>query len=143
MDISKELAAELLSGLKSVKSFAGTAKDFIVEQVPDVLKQIVHWQTVSSLTYTILSIVFLISSTILFVVLLKKFRTLEKNWKGDKYDPNPWALAVVANVLAYLSVALICFLNFLQYLSDFLKVYFAPKVFLIEYLTHIVKSTTK
>lgn len=116
----------LLDTLESTSSGIGKAIDFAAEQIPDVIHQLLMWKFVGSLILFSFS---LILSIISFYLAYKLF----EGKKGTKfYDMEPFG---IFPFLFGLGFSLILFHNL-----DWIKIWVAPKLYLLEYATELVKK---
>jgi hypothetical protein len=109
MEIGKELAQELITLLKSTK-------DFVVEQAPDIARQILAWELYTSMVWAAICVL---------AIVLCVFSMCNSDDEG-----------VIGGGFFVTLVSLICF--GIQ-ISDIIKVKVAPKIFLLDYLMGIVK----
>lgn len=117
--IGKDFALELLNALKSTKLF-------VIDQAPDVLKQLVHWKLADN------SLMVLVS-TALFCIVIKYAK---KFWKQTEDDGAAQGVIILTSIVFSLIVGGL----FLNSLFNLVQVLFAPKIFLLEYLAKLVKS---
>jgi hypothetical protein len=103
-----------------------SAKDFTLEQAPDVLRQLVAYERAITIFY--------VASCLLGAIALA-FGTKQLLRHGDDLGD-----AAGAALLFLLVGELVVVIMFFHNVSDFLKVWVAPKVFLIEYFAHLVKG---
>ncbi len=124
-EILKELtvtfAKEMLELLKSTK-------EFVVEQSPLIIQELINWEIVNSIAGTLM--LWVISAALLII----SWKYID--YKVERYDVLPppvcpkVVLSGVAGVLLLASTA--CIMNTL-------KVLVAPRVFLIEYFSNLVR----
>jgi hypothetical protein len=119
---SSAVTGEIYDGAKKV---TGKAIDFAVEQIPDVIHQLLMWKFAHSLLYFF---VFLILTGLL-IYATYKIIIIENN---SKYDG--------AQIFALFSGAgsIGCFFGVLGNLT-WLKIWIAPKVYLLEYAAELVR----
>ena len=116
---------KLSEALVELISLSVSGVEFLVSEIPDVLHQLLIWKaTVSAISML---------CWVLLCIAIYKFnswqiRYLTKNKKFD--DPN-----VMANIFqSFLIIPLIGLFDL-----NFLQIWIAPKVFLIEYAAQMVK----
>lgn len=117
-----ELLQKASNGIDSAVSFSQA-------QIPDVIHQLLVWNFTTSLIFTLLGITLFSTLQYLSWKVVKHFR---KEWAGDDFIDHPEALfmamayAVTLAPLAWISL-------------DWLKIWLAPKLYLIEYAASIMK----
>jgi hypothetical protein len=123
--VTSQFAAELLAMLRA-------AKDFSVEQAPLVVKELLGWAAVSAGIWLIVALALFAFGVLLF----KRTNLARKAWKPQHaYEMNPWEPAVVLSATLFttgLSVSVWA-------LREIAYVTVAPRVYLIEYLSDLVK----
>jgi hypothetical protein len=111
--------------LGAISDGVAQAKDFAVEQLPDIAQQYIllgrAWETIA-FSISVAAVVGLIYG----VVKIAKSQSM--------YDDERWTLAILTAGAAFLAL-LIAIHN----LKDFLLVWFAPKLYLIQGLAQLVK----
>ena len=100
-----------------------TTKDFVIEQAPDVIQQLLAWQFTISLIGFVVLILTLVAIWTIGLFIRKK---TEGNF--DK------TMTVLFTALASV-IPLVLF----PLALDWLKILIAPKVFLIEYIANMIK----
>lgn len=129
LDIGKDLAENLLSTVNKTSQF-------VVDQAPDVIQQIISWEFWSSLTGAVIS-------GLLGGLLLIQFRRFwawanpkdESKMSMDRYDARFFGSA-----FGFLPAAVLLIFIFLFEFLDVVKVSVAPKLFLIEFLSNLVRG---
>ena len=122
--------ATLTEALTDVISSVTQAKDFILEQAPDVVQQLLAWELWSSL---VLGTFFMVLSIFVFVCVIRthiKRHKINTTW-DDPLVPLGYAAALVPTLPA------IC-----EYMEA-LKVLIAPKLYLIEYAARLAQGATQ
>jgi hypothetical protein len=139
--MNEEVTNKLEETLVSLIDNATAAANFVVEEVPDVIHQLLVWKMAESLADCIIPSLVLAA----FLAVSKKLFDLVKS--RYKLDPNdrdefmgvhcaisiPWIIISAAWSVINIAVVFIWF-NF-----DWLKIWLAPKVYLIEYAADLVK----
>lgn len=122
---------ELASALVEVINMAVSAKDFVVSETPDVLKQLLAWKFWENFAY-FWAAVLLIIFTAWAVPKTIKICIEDEDKKDfiDRYSP-----IVGVNMFWVLMIIPIgCLMNI-----TWLQIWIAPKIFLIEYAASLVK----
>jgi uncharacterized membrane protein YidH (DUF202 family) len=127
-EIGKDLAKELLTTLKSAKAFA-------IEQAPDVVRQLLAWKYALAVTQTIAALVVLLA---IGLIVRKTARYVEEQKKREKYFNADSVWFPVA--MGCGTVGIIDLIVLVEGALDWLQLHFAPKVYLIEYLSHLVSK---
>lgn len=129
--VMQDYARELLAWLKE-------GKDFAVAQAPDLAKQIVGWALVEAVVWCVIMVV-----TIAILWQLHT-RAVRPSWKEalarhkKDYLDDGYIGWVFADIGIWLAGAF-CFITFWSSVLDAAKVAIAPKVYLVEYLSRLVK----
>lgn len=120
------------------KTMAGVDQsvDFLSEQIPDVLSQLLLWYGVSNIIYALVGIVVLYAC---YHVVKKPQGTNETwLWEWSEYkeshrttDYAPFILLLIFPVIIGLTL--------LSNIMDALQIFIAPKIWLIEYAASLAK----
>ncbi|WYC18321.1 hypothetical protein [Citrobacter phage vB_CfrS_K1M] len=113
----------LVDLLQKASNGIDSAVSFSQAQIPDVVQQLLMWHAVSSLIIQALCLVIIIFSVTVIVI----------TWNtGNDADS-------VMLVTVIMSIITIIFIVVLFNYSDWLKIWLAPKLYLIEYAASLVK----
>ncbi|EOH1137952.1 hypothetical protein ACR2RY_001719 [Salmonella enterica] len=118
-----ELLQKAVGGIDAAMSFSQA-------QIPDVVHQLLIWNSASSFLYQ-LFVILLISGYFLSV---KKLNSIALN---ESNSPEKSGLAVVG-IGAGGIISLAFFVSFFFYF-DWLKIWLAPKLYLLEYAASLIK----
>ena len=124
-ETGKQSAEILKKGLETAEKTG----NFIVEQAPDLIRQLLIWKTVEYSVYVILGI----SLIIYFYRWTKK---VSKEMKENEYDFEDYFMDSFANILitiGQLSLLITGIILIVENLRDLIQIVFAPKIYLIEY----------
>ena len=124
-ETDKQLAEILKKGLETAEKTG----NFIVEQAPDLIRQLFIWKTVEYSVYVILGI----SLIIYFYRWTKK---VSKEMKENEDDFEDYFMDSFANILitiGQLSLLITGIILIVENLQDLIQIVFAPKIYLIEY----------
>ena len=135
--MNEQLQAELIKIVTTINNGTGTAWDFLQEQTPDVIQQLLMWHGIKSFVAFCISIMFIITGFILTKKIYKQSKVLSDKAKvKDKdnpygyYDPFPYIAMWVAPLLVCILVTpLLVFGNL-----EWLQIWVAPKVWILEYI---------
>jgi formate hydrogenlyase subunit 3/multisubunit Na+/H+ antiporter MnhD subunit len=125
--MSNELDELMVQIINQVKNTG----DFVVEQMPDVVQQLLTYQYYSTVFYLIVGIVFLMVSFFSFY----KVRELDKKSVGNP-DVIPY---IIAFLMIGIMSGLVGIVNVCENIDPLLKLTFAPKIYLIEYASRLIK----
>lgn len=125
--MNEQLQQALASIITKAVSSVENGVEFLSGQVPDVIEQLLTWKLTEAV---LLCIVFLLFSSI---VTWKCYRKIKAN--GDYcFDDGLIALFLFTLLVDILSVAMVGI-----YLLEAIQILIAPKVYLIEYASQLVK----
>lgn len=125
--IIDQWSAELLAWAKS-------GSGFVTEQIPLLVKEIIRWGLAEKAIYCSIGIILLSLGIILFRYLHTHRSWLRQALNSYNEDVPAMSLCILT-LAANLVGALIFFIN----LHDFIKILVAPRLYLIEYLSQLVK----
>jgi membrane-associated HD superfamily phosphohydrolase len=123
--------------IDKVSSGMDAATSFLAEQIPDVLHQLLLYNFVVNLLWTILGTVILIVVVVLWFLFVK-----EAVKKYDEEEDDDYISGIVITTIIGI---VICFADIYGILSDhfgWLEIWLAPKIWLIEYATQLIKTAT-
>lgn len=137
--MNEEAQKILIDLLKKAANGIDSAVAFSQQQIPDVVNQLLVWNSISSVLTQVacLGIICLVAYIAMRLI---KARNAGAKWAVDSYHGSrkPYILAVGATAvfggMAALTAASIFFSSF-----DWLKIWLAPKLYLIEYAASLVK----
>lgn len=121
----------LAKGLQELINLYNAGKDFAIEQVPDVIKQLIIY----NISIRIVWVVVAIAAMIALWRWGGKMLALHKAQTNPYYDGGFMALTVVFRGLGVIGGGAILLKNLLV----LLKLTLAPKVWLLEYAAQLVK----
>lgn len=105
--------------------------DFLKDQIPDVIKQLVTFNLVSEAFWTLLPLTVLISTLCFLPYLIRVGKKYQ-----DETDGMIWMLIVTIACGA----TIVGLVGFLSHITSLLELIFAPKVWLLEYAAHLVRK---
>jgi len=121
-----EILDKLLQWLEAAEGFA-------VEQTPIVLQEILAWKMAENIIYVVIALIWL--SAYAWHV----HRCTEMS-SDDWEDATPRNIRFVTLLIIGGVGGLIWFLELCFRLPNIVQIYFAPRVFLIEYVSRLLKS---
>jgi len=126
--MNEELQERLMSYLETLEGAVSSTSDFVIDQAPMYVQEIIHWQIVEGIIW---SIFFSVIALGLLVINLTKLRSMRRNIHDDGEG---WILGVMVIVLMICSIA---FANLFAFQS--LKAYIAPRVVIVEQLQKVIR----
>lgn len=120
MPKTDDVVAQILQ--KAIDAATSTG-DFIAGQIPDLVKQLLLFSEVESGLLTLFGF-----SLILFSVFL-----VYKIWKLVKEDGDYFPLMLILTMISIIGCIV-----FFSNICDFIKIWLAPKLWLLEYTVHLV-----
>lgn len=133
----------LLALLQKASSGIDSAASFSQAQIPDVVHQLLVWNFAASIIYQAISILSVIS-VLFWVKKLVSDRASKKAWTCHRLDTSSQyssdffdGVCIFTGIIGAVifMVCLICFFSSF----DWLKIWLAPKLYLIEYAASLVK----
>ena len=124
-ETDKQLAEILKKGLETAEKTG----NFIVEQAPDLIRQLLIWKTVEYSVYVIIGIS-------LIVYFYRWTKKVAKEMKENEEDFEDYFEDSIANIfiaIGQLTFLIIGMMLIAENLQDLIQIVFAPKIYLIEY----------
>ncbi len=129
------LETALVDILNSVTATAGQAKDFLVDQTPDVIRQLLAWKMAESIAYDVVAVLVLVA-LIVNTRMYVKYIALNGFEKPKSYDLNPVSMSWTILGAAGTIVGVCTF--FAAANLNWLQIWLAPKIYLIEYAKSLI-----
>lgn len=119
------LNASLATIIQKATTGVEAGVNFLSDQIPDVIHQLLMWKLTENL--------FLVGISLLIFIVYGY--GLKKAHQHDAFDRWGWPVAFVGGIASFVAVFffIICSL-------EALKIMIAPKIYLIEYATHLLKG---
>lgn len=119
----------LVDLLQKASNGIDSAVSFSQAQIPDVIHQLLVWNFALSMIFTILGVsLFCVAQYVSWGI----FKKLRKEWAGDEFFDHPEGMIIgMVYMITYAPLAWISL--------DWLKIWLAPKLYLIEYAASLVK----
>jgi len=132
--IQNTLEQALIKSIEGIQKTGTELVDALYQQAPEVVEQLLLWHGIESLIHCIAAILFLVLPFIHYRVAKYAYQKLEvKEWR-DEFSY--WMPIIVSGiVLIITSIATSVYMMNLKWL----KIWIAPKVYLLEYLADLVK----
>lgn len=133
----------LVDLLQKASNGIDSAVSFSQAQIPDVVHQLLVWNFASSIIAQAFSLVLILAVAIWLVKLISD-RTSRKPWTCHKQDARLNETSELFDIVALISViggALAVVFSIIVFSCNFdwLKIWLAPKLYLIEYAASLVK----
>ena len=126
------LQSFIASSLEAVKKTG----DFVIQQAPDFIHQILTYNLIK---YSVLMIILLASSIFLSLIMFHFYKKFIKNMKRedeeDGYHHNPIELSSSIFLIPTI-IFIICAIN---YGLTVIQILVAPKIYLLEYAAELIK----
>ncbi len=129
--MKEELQGKMIEILTSIQNTVGQAKDFAVEQLPDIAQQYVVFGMVSNITMSVIVLLLSIGFAVL-AYKLYKYPDNKGSYGGIGIE---FGFGIFSSIIGSLG----CMLAFILTLKETLLVVFAPKVWLLMELAKLVK----
>ena len=143
--MNEQLQAQFIQIIQSVSESAASAKNFVLSESPDVAQQVINWYLFKSVFENSIALIFIIFAIYL---LTKLFQVPVSKSKANKFQLFCYEFTrdgemgeLSPTVLIPASAVIICVVLSINYLNlDCFKIIIAPKLWLIEYTTNILRK---
>ena len=128
--MNTETDKQIAEILKKWLEVAEKSGNFVIEQAPDLVKQLITYKTVET------SICVLIEITLMYLIVIY-FKYLHKKNNEDSsfIEVNSFH---IGGMLISLVVAIFMFIAFIADISNLIQLIFAPKIYLLEYIAKLL-----
>ena len=116
--------------VKAIEKTGGYV-DLAIAQVPDIINQLLLWSMVEAIVYASIGLITVVICSLIQRSLLKACYSSKNPYDGEKYAGG-FALCFIPDIIGVMM--------FIANLLIILKIYVAPKIWLIEYATDLVKG---
>ena len=123
--MSDQLENKLVEAITDITANLAQAKSFVLSELPDVLQQYLLFNTIKSCGYTVLGLVLVVAC---IYSIYKVIKTQEEH------------VETVGIILSLASVTILGGVMFCTNFVETIQLLIAPKVWLLENLSHILKS---
>ena len=125
-ETDKQIAEILKKGLEAAEK----SGNFVIEQAPDLVKQLITYKTIET------SICVLIEITLMYLIFIY-FKYLYKKNNEDSdfmyYDE----FHIIGMIITTL-MGIFLFFRFINDISNLIQLIFAPKIYLLEYIAKLL-----
>ena len=125
-ETDKQIAEILKKGLE----VAEKSGNFVIEQAPDLVKQLITYKTIET------SISVLIEITLMYLI-FRYFKYLYKKNNEDSDFISDSEFHIAGIVITSL-IGIFSFLAFIIEISNLIQLIFAPKIYLLEYIAKLL-----
>lgn len=129
--IADKLQSALADVLNKSVQAAGDAKNFLVEQLPDVIKQLLAWRLAKSIGECLFAV-------LLGATLLRYTRWYFRFGKSKEWDFDRYCELIPASFGFGLGTLIGWFIVCVYFNIAWLQIWLAPKVYLIEYASKLI-----
>ena len=143
--MNEQVQAQFIQIIQSVSESATSAKNFVLSELPDVAQQVINWYLFKSVFENSIALICIIFAIYLLTKLFQvpvskskanKFQLFcyEFTHDGEVKELSPTVLIPVVAII-------ICTVLSINYFNlDCFKIIVAPKLWLIEYTTNILRK---
>lgn len=141
--MNEQMQSALVEIIQKASSGIDASVSFLSSEIPDVISQLLLWNITASSVGMVLSAIFIAMSVSMVIWMMKLYGrgrdTGKPNWvhDGEKYSPLRERVIPVSIVL-FISL-LVSPVVFVANLMEVLKIWLAPKIWLIEYAASLAK----
>lgn len=128
VDTIQKATAVTGEAIDGVKGVTGKAIDFASAQIPDVIHQLLLWKMAEALVYVVIS-----------AIVIWKVLSLRSAAHKQASEDRDAVWLVMYYLFGVTVVGGISAIAFIGYLLVFLKIWIAPKLYLIEYVAKLIK----
>ena len=143
--MNEQLQAQFIQIIQSVSESVASAKNFVLAELPDVVQQLINWYLFKSVFENTIGLI-----CIIFVIYLltKLFQVPVSKSKANKFQLFCYAFAhdektkeLMPTVLIPVAAIIIFLILSIHYINlDCFKILIAPKLWIIEYTTNILRK---
>ena len=125
-ETDKQIAEILKKGLEAAEK----SGNFVIEQAPDLVKQLITYKTVET------SICVLIEITLMYLIFIYFKYLYKKNNEDSDFIPENAFHGVGIIITSLMGIFL--FFAFITDISNLIQLIFAPKIYLLEYIAQLL-----
>ena len=125
-ETDKQIAEILKKGLE----VAEKSGNFVIEQAPDLVKQLITYKTIETSIYVLIEI-----SLIYLIFRYFKYLYKKNNEDSDFIFDNAFH---ITGIIITSGVTIFTFIEFINDIFDLIKLIFAPKIYLLEYIAQLL-----
>ena len=125
-ETDKQIAEILKKGLEAAEK----SGNFVIEQAPDLVKQLITYKTIET------SICVLIEITLMYLIFIYFKYLYKKNNEDSDFIPENAFHGVGIIITSLMGIFL--FFVFINDISNLIQLIFAPKIYLLEYIAKLL-----
>lgn len=133
--MDEDLQSKLLSYLNKIEAVAGRAEDFASTEIPETIKEWLRWQMIDGCVTAAAMLVL----GLLVPLLLYRLNRFMSSHLTDRDDRTAVTLLLSATSL----ISITPFYWSFQSAKDAAKVYYAPRVVIVEKVAELVKTAKR
>ena len=143
--MNEQLQTQFIQIIQSVSESAASAKNFVLAELPDVAQQVINWYLFKSVFENIIALIWIIFAIYL---LTKVSQVPVSKSKANKFQLFCYEFTrdgeikeLMPTVIIPILAIIICVILSIHYFNlDCFKISIAPKLWLIEYTTNILRK---
>ena len=125
-ETDKQIAEILKKGLE----VAEKSGNFVIEQAPDLVKQLITYKTVETSIYVLIEI------TLMYLI-FRYFKYLYKKNNENSSFISENSFHVIGIIISFMA-SIFFFFAFITDISNLIQLIFAPKIYLLEYIAQLL-----
>lgn len=132
--IQNTLEQALVKSIEGIQKTGTQLVDALYQQAPEVVEQLLMWHGIEALIQFIVAILALALPFIHYKVANHMYQKLKVH---EWHDESGYWITTCVSGVAFIAFSLTCFFNYVN--LKWLKIWLAPKVYLLEYLAEMMK----
>lgn len=141
--MNEQMQNALVEIIQKASSGIDASVSFLSSEIPDVISQLLLWNITASSVGMFVSAIVIGSSLSMIVWMMKLYGagrdTGKPNWVHDGEKYNPLRERVIPVSIVLFLALLVSPIVFIANLMEVLKIWLAPKIWLIEYAASLAK----
>ena len=125
-ETDKQIAEILKKGLE----VAEKSGNFVIEQAPDLVKQLITYKTIETSIYVLIEI------TLMYLI-ARYFKYLYKKNNENSSFISENSFHVIGIIISFMA-SIFFFFAFIIDISNLIELIFAPKIYLLEYIAKLL-----
>lgn len=134
----KELDKSLAFLIEGTTEKGGKLVDWLYEQAPEIVTQLLVWKGIESLINFILGIILIVVPSLLLIKFIPKLK--DSIYKFNIKENDKFIIFIILSLIASAIALIPTQISGWSSLNlTWLKIYLAPKVYLLEYVVEVIK----
>ena len=125
-ETDKQIAEILKKGLEAAEK----SGNFVIEQAPDLVKQLITYKTIEASIYVLIEIV-------LMYLIARYFKYLYKKNNENSSFISENSFHFIGIIISFMA-SIFFFFAFIIDISNLIQLIFAPKIYLLEYIAKLL-----